>query len=124
MVFSRTPSRRLTTRSTVASETPAARGVEHPALAIALLPYHRHDHVLDPGRVLAGEGRGRQHLVGGVDMHVILLGSVLEAFQALHDRIIRLHQIDLAVDDVARMRHPLAAAEKLRASGFSIFDMV
>ena len=91
----------------------AERGIEHPALAIALLPDHRHHDTIDPGRVLAGEGRGRQHLVGGIDMHVILLGPVLEALQARHDRIIRLGHVDLVVDDVAGMRHPLAAAEKL-----------
>src|SRR5689334_4681384 len=55
------------------------RGIEHAPLAEALLPHHRHDHALDPGRVLPGErGRG-QHLVRGVDMHVVLLGAVLEA---------------------------------------------
>src|SRR6478736_192350 len=91
----------------------AERGVKYPALAITLLPNHRHDDALDPGRVLAGEGRRGQHLVGGIDMHVILLGPVLEAFEARHDRIIRPGQIDLVVDDVAGMRHPLAATEKL-----------
>ena len=92
--------------------------------------------------------------LAGIDVHVILLGAVLEAWDARHDRIVRPGHVDLVVDDVAGMGDPLAAAQelvvdriaeriahaavmaarcrrrrctaaqRLSASAFSIFDMV
>ena len=54
----------------------AEGGVEDPALAPALGPDRGHDDALDPGVVLMPgvERGGGQHLDGGIDMQVILLG--------------------------------------------------
>ena len=87
----------------------AERGIEDAALAVLALPHDRHHHALDPGRVLAGEGGRRQHLVRGIDVHVVLLGAVGEIVDPGHDRIVRPGDVDPVVDDVAGMGDPLAA---------------
>ncbi len=46
-------------------------------------------------------------------MHVILLGAVAKRGNALHDRIVRLRNVDAVVDDVAGVGNPLAAAHEL-----------
>ena len=91
----------------------AERAVEHAAAAVPALPHHRHHHAFDPWRVLAAEGRGRQHLVGRVDVHVVLLGAVVEVVQPLHHRVVAARDVDAVIDDVARVRDPLAAGHEL-----------
>src|SRR4029450_10492223 len=76
-------------------------------------PHHRHHHAVDPRGVLAREGRCRQHVVGGIDVHVILLGAMLEAWDARHDRVVWPGHVDLVVDDAAGMGHPLSPPQEL-----------
>ena len=56
--------------------------VEHASFAPLYLPDDGYYVALDPGYVLSGEGGGRQDLVGGVHVHVVLLGVHAEVFQA------------------------------------------
>src|SRR5688572_19467975 len=91
----------------------AERGIEDTPPAISPLPGYRHDDTLDPRQMLTRERRGRKHFVRRVDMHVVLLRPVGEALDAAADRILRLHNVDAVVDDVARMCDPLAAAHEL-----------
>src|SRR5690606_27308937 len=90
------------------------RRVEDAAIAVHPLPHHRHDHVLRPGRVLAGKRRRCQHVDRGVHVHVVLLRRVRKARRnPLHHRIVRLGHVDGVVDDVARMGDPLPADDEL-----------
>src|SRR6056297_4276706 len=59
-------------------ELVADRAVENPAPVPAPLPHNRDDRTLDPPQMIAGKGRGREHLVGGVDQHLILLRGQAE----------------------------------------------
>src|ERR1700722_1180528 len=69
----------------------AQRRVENATFSMLALPDDRHRDAFDPRRMFASEGRGGEHLIRGVDMHVILLGSVRETGRnAGHDRIVRL----------------------------------
>ena len=62
--------------------------VEDTPLAMAALPHDGHDDVLGPVGMLARERRRRQHLIRRVDVHVVLLGTVVEVPDPLHDRIV------------------------------------
>ena len=84
----------------------AERGVEDAALAVAALPHHRHHHALDLVDERAAEGRRRQHLVRGVDVHVILLGAIRKVADPGHHRIVGPGDVDAVVDDVARDARP------------------
>ena len=66
--------------------------------------------------MLAGEGGRRQHLIGRVDMHVILLGMHLKIVYAGRNRVIVVGDVDGIVNDIAWMRHPLAAYHPLVGS--------
>ncbi len=77
------------------------------------LPDHRHRHAFDPGGMLAGEGGRCQHLVGRIDMHVILLRGIGKIGDTLHQRIVGARNVHAIVDDVARVGHPLAADDEL-----------
>jgi hypothetical protein len=50
-------------------------------------------------------------------MHVVLLGVIREAFNPMHDGVVRALYIDCVVDDIARMRHPLATYHELVIDG-------
>ncbi len=89
------------------------RRVKYPPLAIAPLPHLGHGHTIDPVGVVATKGGRGQHLVGGIDMHVVLLGMHGEIVDPLGDGIIVISDVDGVVDDIARMSHPLAADHKL-----------
>ena len=90
------------------------RAEEDPALAVAGLPDLRHHRAFDPLRMLAGEGRGGEHLHPRVDVQVVLLRPVGEARRdPRHHRIVGPGHVDMVVDDVPRMRHPLAADHEL-----------
>ena len=52
-------------------------------------------------------------------MHVILLGTVSEILDPIHDRIVAPHDVHPVIDDVAGMRDPLAAAHELVARRFA-----
>ena len=47
------------------------RTVEHPAIAVTPLPDDRHHGPGDPFAMLPRQRGARQHMVGGIDMHVI-----------------------------------------------------
>lgn len=49
----------------------AEAGIKGAALNVSLLPDDPHDHAVDPGGVLARQGRRRQQLFGGVGVHVM-----------------------------------------------------
>ena len=91
----------------------AERTVEDAARAMPALPHDRHDDALGPRRVLAGKRRRRKHLVRRVDMHVILLGTIGEARDSLHDRVVGLRDVDPVVDYAAGVGDPLTAAHEL-----------
>ena len=92
----------------------AQRGVEDAALAVHPLPAHRHGRAVDPGGGLdAGEGRGGQHLVARVHVHVVLLGLHGEVLQAFDDRVVVLRDVDRVVDDAVGVGDPLAADHEL-----------
>ena len=63
----------------------------------------------------AREGGGGEHLDRRVDVHVVLLGAVVEVLDAGHHRVVRPGHLDPVVDDVAGVRDPLAAAHELVA---------
>ena len=87
--------------------------VEDAALAVELLPRHRHHDAVDPRRVLARERRRREHLDVRVDEHVVLLGVHPEVGEAFRDRIVALRDVHGVVDDAARVGRPRAAHHEL-----------
>src|SRR5262249_32082985 len=91
----------------------AKRRVEDLTLAVPAFPHDRHDHALDPVGISTRESRRREDFVRGIDMHVILLRAVVEIADALHDGIVAPRDVDAIIDDVPRMRDPLAAAHEL-----------
>src|SRR5215218_11019957 len=93
--------------------------VEDPPLAIPALPHDRHHHVLGPVGMLARERRCGQDLVRRIDVHVVLLGMVIEVPDPLHDWIVRSGDVHAVVDDVTGMSDPLAAAHELVLDGLA-----
>ena len=97
------------------------RCIEHPPLPVKLLPDDGHDRAHGPGGVLARErGRG-QDLDARVDVHEVLLGLHVKArLEAPGDGIGRVGEVDVVVDDAARMGDPLAADHELVLDGGAV----
>src|SRR5215218_5107590 len=91
----------------------AQGAVEHTTFAPLTLPDDGYYVALDPGYVVSREGRSREDLVGRVDVHVVLLGVHAEIFQARGYGIFVVNDVDLVVDDLAGMGHPLASHHEL-----------
>src|ERR1700722_6374109 len=69
----------------------AKRRVENATFSMLALPDDRHRDAFNPRRMFAGESRGGEHLIRGIDMHVILLRFVRKAGRDPgHDWVIRL----------------------------------
>src|SRR5260221_11002686 len=85
------------------------RTVQAFACPVTPLPEDRHHHTLNPGTVVAAKGGGRKHLVAWIDMHIILLGAVIEVFNPTRDRVVSFGDGDAVRDDIARMRYPLTS---------------
>src|SRR5215216_2563642 len=91
----------------------AQGAVEHASFAPLSLPDDGHYVALDPGYVLSRERCRRKDLVGGVDVHVVLLGVHLEVFEARRYGIFVIYDVDFVVDDFAGMGDPLASHHEL-----------
>src|SRR5215211_6747559 len=91
----------------------AERAVEYLSRSPTLLPDHRDGRALDPGRVLLAEGRGRQHLVVLIHVHVVLLGAHPEAFEPGGYGVLAVHDVDLVVDDATGVCYELSANHEL-----------
>jgi hypothetical protein len=89
------------------------RTVKDFACPVTPLPEDRHPHTFNPGTVLAAKGGGRKHLVAWIDMHIILLGAVIEVFNPTRDRVVSFGDGDAVRDDIARMRYPLTSNHEL-----------
>src|SRR3984957_20780461 len=67
----------------------AQRRVENATFSMLALPDDRHRDAFDPRRMFASEGRGGEHLIRRIDMHIILLGAIGKACRDPgHDRIV------------------------------------
>src|SRR5918998_3126952 len=91
----------------------AQGAVEDASLAPLSLPDDGYYVALDPGYVLSREGGGRQNPVGGIDVHVVLLGVHLEVVEARGYGVFVVNDVDLVVDYLAGVGHPLAAHHEL-----------
>jgi len=60
----------------------AEGGIEDAALTEHLLPHLRHDHALRPRRVFARKRRRGEHLDAGIDMQIVLLGTMARTGRA------------------------------------------
>ena len=65
------------------------------------------------GMELRAEGGGRQDVVAGVNVHVILLGVHGEIGEARGDRVDVVGDLNGVVDDAAGVGHPLPADHEL-----------
>src|SRR5918994_1046176 len=86
----------------------AQGAVEHTSFAPLTLPDDGYYIALDPGYVLSREGGGCEDLVGGVDVHVVLLGAHAEVFEARGYGVFVVYDVYLVVDDLAGVGYPLA----------------
>jgi hypothetical protein len=78
----------------------ADRTVEHAALVPAAFPYNGDHSAFDPPQMVSWKCRCRQHVVVWVDKHIVLLGLEAEAFDPLHNGIIRLADGHIVIDVV------------------------
>src|ERR687897_3675927 len=76
----------------------AQGAVEHASFAPLSLPDDGYDVALDPGYVLSRESGGREDLVGGVDVHVVLLGVHAEVVETRGYRVFAVYDVYLVVD--------------------------
>src|SRR5918994_2330214 len=91
----------------------AQGAVEYASVAPLTLPDDGYCVALDPGYVLSGERGGREDLVGGVDVHIVLLGVHAEVFEARGYGVFVVYDVDFVVDDFAWMGNPLASHHEL-----------
>jgi hypothetical protein len=63
--------------------------------------------------MLAAEGRGSQHFVRGINMHIVLLRKHIEILQTLDNGILRCGDVDAVRNDIPGMRNPLPAGHEL-----------
>src|SRR5918995_3481610 len=91
----------------------AQGAVEYASFAPLTLPDHGYYVALDPGYVLSREGGGCEDLVGGVDVHVVLLGAHAEVFEARGYGVFVVYDVYLVVDDLAGVGYPLATDHEL-----------
>ena len=77
------------------------------------LPCYWHDHVLDPGCILAAVGVSRQDFINGINVHVVRFGAVVKVGWVLHDGVLRFDNSDIVIDHAAGMGHPLPASDEL-----------
>ena len=91
----------------------ADRAEEDRAGAVPARPGHRHLHALGPRGGLRMEHRRRQDVVGGVDVHVVLLGVHPEVREAGRDRALMVDDRHLVVLDAVGVGDELPADHEL-----------
>jgi hypothetical protein len=90
----------------------AQRTVEDLACPMTPLPSYRHDHAVDPEAMLNPKSGSREHLVAWIDMHIVLLGTIIEILDPTGNRIVSFADRDPVSDNITRMRHPVASDHK------------
>ncbi len=89
------------------------RTKEHAPLSPSADPHHWHDRAFNPGMVFTTERCRRQHLIGRVHMHVILLGVHGKIIESLSNGVFVIGDLYGVVDDPAGMGYPLSAHQVL-----------
>ena len=64
------------------------RAIKYPTRSMMSFPGNRHYHSFGPGAMLSAERCSCQNLITRIDVHVILLGAILEIAKAGGNRVI------------------------------------